>query len=113
MNGSRLGKEFSANNFNDYWNNNIRPEIEIPDQMQTKKSQPTNENQPAEEFDRHLDFLKDSEQYSDIFIETLGTLIPGSPYNNYEEEYFTDKIRKRKNVEKGNKDKIGTTIILQ
>jgi len=100
-NGSRLGKEFSANNFNDYWNNNIRPEIEIPDQMQTKKSQPTNENQPAEEFDRHLDFLNDSEQYSDIFIETLGILIPGSPNNNYEEEHFTDKIRKRKKRRKG------------
>lgn len=101
LNGSRLGKEFSANNFNDYWNNNIRPEIEIPDQMQTKKSQPTNEDQPPEEFDRHLDFLNDSEQYSDIFIETLGTLIPGSPNNNYEEEHFTDKIRKRKKRRRG------------
>lgn len=101
LNGSRLGKEFSANNFNDYWNNNIRPEIEIPDQMQTKKSQPTNENQPAEEFDRHLDFLNDSEQYSDIFIETLGILIPGSPNNNYEEEHFTDMIRKRKKRRRG------------
>ncbi|KFF00707.1 relaxase [Chryseobacterium formosense] len=100
-NGSRLGKEFSANNFNDYWNNNIRPEIEIPDQMQTKKSQPTNANQPPEEYDRHFDFLNDSEQYSDIFIETLGILIPRSPNNNYEEEHFTDKIRKRKKRRRG------------
>lgn len=101
LNGSRLGKEFSANNFNDYWNNNIRPEIEIHDQMQTKKSQPTNANQPPEEFDRQLDLFNYSEQYSDIFIETLGTLIPGSPSNNYEEEHFTDKIRKRKKRRRG------------
>ncbi|MEG0917539.1 MAG: conjugal transfer protein MobB, partial [Myroides sp.] len=29
-NGSRLAKELSANTFNDYWNNNIKPEIKEP-----------------------------------------------------------------------------------
>ena len=100
-NGSRLGKECSAKVFHDYWNNNIKPEIEIPDQMQAKKYQSTNANQPPEEFNRQFDFLNDSEKYSDIFIEALGTLIPGSINNNYEEENFTYKKMKKKKRRKG------------
>ncbi|MDH6252471.1 hypothetical protein M2347_002198 [Chryseobacterium sp. H1D6B] len=100
-NGSRLGKECSAKVFHDYWNNNIKPEIEIPDQMQAKKYQSTNANQPPEEFNRQFDFLNDSEKYSDIFIEALGTLIPGSLNKNYEEENFTYKKMKKKKRRKG------------
>jgi len=38
-NGSRLRKELSANTFNDYWNNNIKPEIKEVVQPQAKTSQ--------------------------------------------------------------------------
>ena len=36
-NGSRLAKELSANTFNDYWNNSIKPDIKEPT-VQSKRS---------------------------------------------------------------------------
>lgn len=57
-NGSRLGKEFSANIFNDDWNHNINPEIKEPNMPQTKLSQPIeNEGLPEEKPHPLFDFL--------------------------------------------------------
>lgn len=48
-NGSRLGKELSANVFNDYWNNSIKPEIKGPAVQQAKISTSNSADLPEDE----------------------------------------------------------------
>jgi len=55
-NGSRLGKELSANIFNDYWNNNIKPDIKEPIISQPKISTSNDTDLPMEEPHHLFDF---------------------------------------------------------
>ncbi|HEY8402339.1 MAG TPA: relaxase, partial [Cytophagaceae bacterium] len=57
-NGSRLAKELSANTFNDYWNNDIKPKIKEPAEPQKKSVTPKDtEELPAEKPHHFFDFL--------------------------------------------------------
>jgi hypothetical protein len=56
-NGSRLATELSANTFNDYWNNNIKPEIKEPDKLIPKISTSNDADLPAEEPHHLFDFV--------------------------------------------------------
>ena len=95
-NGSRLGKEFSANTFNDYWNSNIKPEIKKTDEPQTKLSQSNNiEDLPAEKPHHLFDFLN-TEKHEDGLIEALGGLLPEAQSEDYEEQDFANKMKKKK-----------------
>lgn len=102
-NGSRLGKEFSANIFNDYWNNNIKPGIKKPDELKSKTSIPNDADFP-EEPHQLFDFLNTSEKREDGLIEALGGLfLPETQGEDYEELDFANKMkrkkkRKRKNI---------------
>ena len=53
-NGSRLGKELSANIFNDNWNNNITPEIKAPIELKSKISKSYDSALPAAVSYTHL-----------------------------------------------------------
>ena len=95
-NGSRLGKEFSANIFNDYWNNNVKPEFKDPIKPQSKVS-PSNDTEdlPSEKPHQLFDFLN-TDKHEDGLIEALGGLLPEAQGEDYEELDFANKMKKKK-----------------
>lgn len=100
-NGSRLGKEFSANTLNDYWNSNIKPEIKETDEPQNKLSQSNNiEDLPAEKPHHLFDFLN-TEKHEDGLIEAFGGLLPEAQGEDYEELDFANKMKKKPKRKKG------------
>ncbi|SDG17540.1 conjugal transfer protein MobB [Epilithonimonas hungarica] len=95
-NGSNLGKELSANTFNDYWNNNIKPEIKKTAIQQPKLSQSNNNEDLPDEKPHHLfDFLP-TEKHEDGLIEALGGLLPEAQGDDYEEQDFANKMKKKR-----------------
>ncbi|CAH0335052.1 hypothetical protein FVB9288_00672 [Flavobacterium sp. CECT 9288] len=101
-NGSRLAKELSANTFNDYWKNNIKPEIKETDEPPTKLSQSNNiEDLPAEKPHHLFDFLNTNEKHEDGLIEALGGLLPEAQGEDYEELDFANKMKKKRKRKKG------------
>ena len=100
-NGSRLGKEFSANTFNDYWNHNIKPDIKKPVELQSKISKPNDTDLPAEQPHHLFDFLNTSEKHEDGLIETLSGLLPETQGEDYEEQDFANKIKKKRKRKRG------------
>ena len=94
-NGSRLGKELSANVFNNYWNNNIKPEIKEPVLQQPKLPTSNDADIPAEEPHHLFDFLT-TEKHEDGLIEALGGLLPEAQDEDYEEQDFANKMRKKR-----------------
>jgi hypothetical protein len=95
-NGSRLGKELSANTFNDYWNHNIKPDIKKPVELKSKISKPNDTDLPAEQPHHLFDFLNTSEKHEDGLIETLSGLLPEAQGEDYEEQDFANKIKKKR-----------------
>lgn len=98
-NGSRLGKELSANVFNDYWNNNIKPDITKIDEPQVKLSRP-NDNLPAEEIHQLFDFASNN-KYEDGLIEAFGGLLPEAQGEDYEAKAFAKKMKKKYKRKRG------------
>ncbi|TWI18817.1 conjugal transfer protein MobB [Sphingobacterium siyangense] len=95
-NGSRLAKELSANTFNNYWNNNIKPDIKEPLTLQPKISIPKDtDDLPAEEPHHLFDFLH-TEKHEDGLIEALGGLLPEAQGEDYEEQDFANKMKKKR-----------------
>ena len=99
-NGSRLGTELSANTFNDYWNNNIKPDIKEPVELQSKISKPNDVDLSAEEPHHLFDFLT-TEKHEDGLIEALGGLLPEARGEDYEEQDFANKMKKKRKRQGG------------
>lgn len=100
-NGSRLGKEFSANIFNDHWSNNIKPDIKEPVVQPPNISTSNDADLPVEEPHHLFDFLNTSEKHEDGLIEALGGLLPEAQGEDYEEQDFANRMkRKRRNGHK-------------
>lgn len=95
-NGSRLGKELSANTFNDYWNNNIKPDIKEPVKQQWKISRTNDADLPAEQSHHLLDFLNTTEKHESALFEALGGLLPEAQGEDYEERDFANRMRKKR-----------------
>ncbi|MDQ0595012.1 hypothetical protein QFZ37_003381 [Chryseobacterium ginsenosidimutans] len=95
-NGSRLGKELSANTFNDYWNNNIKPDIKEPVKQQSKTSRTNDVNLPTQETHYLFDLLNSTEKQEDGLIEALGGLLPEAQGEDYEEQDFANKMKKKR-----------------
>jgi len=102
-NGSRLAKELSANTFNDYWNNNIKPEIKEPVVQLPKTSTSNDADLPAEEPHHLFDFLNTTEKHEDGLIEALGGLLPEAQGEDYEEQDFANKMNKKRKRQRGQK----------
>lgn len=107
-NGSRLGKELSANTFNDYWNHNIKPEIKelnVPHPIISQHS--AMEDLRAEKPHELFDFLnKEVPAFSTNetgIMESLGGLLPETQGEDYEEIDFANKMKKKKNRKRGQK----------
>ncbi|EJG2146825.1 relaxase/mobilization nuclease domain-containing protein [Elizabethkingia anophelis] len=100
-NGSRLAKELSANTFNDYWNNNIKPDIKELDEPKEKKSTSNDADLPAEEL-HHLFDLNIPDKKDDGLIEAFGgLLIPEAQGEDYEEQDFANKMKKKRKRKRG------------
>ncbi|MGE8514455.1 MAG: conjugal transfer protein MobB [Chryseobacterium culicis] len=99
-NSSRLSKELSANTFNDYWNNNIKPEIKGPTKLQSKISESNNADIPAEEPHRLFDFLT-TDKHENGLIEALGGLLPEAQGEDYEEQDFANRMKKKRKRQRG------------
>lgn len=98
-NGSRLGKEFSANTFNDRWNN-IKQEITEPAEIQVKVPQLNDmEDLPLERHHHYFDFIN-TEKHEDGLTEVLGSLLPPIQGEDYEEQDFAYKMKKKKTKKK-------------
>lgn len=95
-NGSRLDKELSANTFNDYWNNTIKPEIKAPTVPPMKRSISNDADLPAEEPHHLFDFLNSNEKQEDGLIEALGGLLPEVQGEDYEELDFANRRKKKR-----------------
>lgn len=97
-NGSRLAKELSANIFNDHWNNDIRPDMKEA-AFPTRKLSTSNDADVPDEEPHHLfDFLS-TDRYEDGLIEALGGLLPEAQGEDYEEQEFANKMKKRKKMQ--------------
>lgn len=96
-NGSRLGKECSANVFNDYWTNRIKqgikehitvkakPKISISNHINLSRNEPN-----------LFDFLNTSNRHEDGLTEALGGLLPEAQSEDQEEKDFNEKIKNRR-----------------
>ena len=102
-NGSRLAKELSANTFNDYWNNNIKPEIKEPVVQLPKTSTSNDADLPAEEPHHLFDFLNTTEKHEDGLIEAFGGLLPEAQGEDYEEQDFANKMKRKRKRQRGQK----------
>lgn len=97
-NGSQLGKELSANIFNEWWNNGKKPEQLLQDPSITKKD--TRSNEVHDQRQDPFDFIiKDDASYANEenhIFEALGGLLPDAHGEDYEEAAFTNRMKKRK-----------------
>jgi hypothetical protein len=92
--GSRLGKELSANTFNDYWNNNNKIDIKEPVKLQSKISKQNDADLPMEEPHHFFCFLNNPDKDLDGLIEALVGLLPEAQGEDYEEQDFAKKMKK-------------------
>ena len=101
-NGSRLAKELSANTFNDYWNNDIKPNIKEPAEPQKKSVTPKDADElPAEKPHHFFDFLNTEPKHEDGLIEAFGgLLIPDAQGEDYEAQAFANKMKKKRKLNK-------------
>jgi hypothetical protein len=99
-NGSRLGKEFSANVFNDWWNNGLQQEVKNNEEAETIINKTVSEGVPTDKSHDLLDFLnnRDCVQADNAFsiIAGFGGLLPESQGEDYEEQAFADLLKKKK-----------------
>lgn len=105
-NGSHLGAAFAANTFNDYWNHNIKPQIKELNEPHPKISQHNAmEELPAEKPHELFDFLnKEVPAFNSDgtgLIEGLGGLLPETQAEDYEEQNFANKMKKKRRHNRG------------
>jgi hypothetical protein len=100
-NGSRLGKEFSANVFNDYWNNSIKTEIKEPFTTQHKISEPNDGDIPKEEPHHLFDFITTDKKEGGLIEALSGLLIPEAQSEDYAEQGFTNRMKKKRKRKRG------------
>ncbi|ANF53001.1 relaxase [Chryseobacterium glaciei] len=101
-NGSRLGKEFSANVFNDWWNNHQKPEIKNTEEKKTPlKSYRSPKDHHYSEKPHHIfDFLNEEQSLFQLdetgLIESFGGLLPDALSDDFEEINFENQMKKKK-----------------
>lgn len=98
-NGSRLSKELSANTFNDYWNNSLKLDIKEPVEVPPKISNQNDADLPMEKPHHLFDFLT-TDKHEDGFVEALGGLLPEAQGEDYEEQDFANKMKRKKKIKK-------------
>ncbi|GEC73826.1 Relaxase/Mobilisation nuclease domain-containing protein [Flavobacterium flevense] len=110
-NGSQLGKNLSANIFNDCWNEKTTQKRQdgIHDNIKITFPESTNNTKPETEKPHALfDFLdKNQSTQTNLgldFIESFSGLLPEAQAEDYEEQLFANKMKKKKKSRRpGNK----------
>ncbi|MFP5438853.1 MAG: conjugal transfer protein MobB [Bacteroidia bacterium] len=92
-NGSQLGKNLSANVFNDWLNNGIKIDSDIP---QSNKLSPSSVNNDEKNL---FGFLTPTQ--NDGALEALGSLLPESQGEDYEERDFENRMKKKRKYRRG------------
>lgn len=100
-NDSRFGKELSANTFNDYWNKNITPEIKDSVKLQSKISPANNADLPPDEPYHLFDFLNTAQKHESDLIDAFGGLLPEANGEDYQEQDFANRMKKRSKKREG------------
>ncbi|KQT35629.1 hypothetical protein ASG22_00975 [Chryseobacterium sp. Leaf405] len=92
-NGSRLGKEFSANVFNDWWNNHQKPEL-TERTAEDSKFQQINSNDTHSDYKPHelFEFLN----HEPNLIEGIGGFLPDALGEDFEELVFEHQMKKKR-----------------
>ncbi len=88
-NGSQLDRNLSANGFNDWWNNGNKPELKIQGSPVSKTN--TLDNLPTKDL---FEFI--SQEHSPNFDLGLFSLLPEAQGEDYEEEQFANRMKKKK-----------------
>lgn len=88
-NGSQLDKSFSANVFNEWWNNGNKPELKLQDSPASNTN--AIDNAPTKDL---FEFL--SQEHLPNTDLRLFSLLPEAQSDDYEEEQFANRIKKRK-----------------
>lgn len=95
-NGSRLAKELSANTFNDYWNNNIKPKIKEQYGLVEKESISNHSDFSTDEM-HYMFNLNDIAKKGEGLIEAFSNLFFWeTKEQDYEEEQFAKRMKKKR-----------------
>lgn len=96
-NGSQLGKNLSANVFNDWWNNGTKIEQPVQGNGVSKNNATINED--VKQSHKLFDFLvKENMSYSheeNNLIEVFGGLLSSGKAEDYDEELFANQTKKK------------------
>ena len=88
-NGSQLDRSLSANTFNDWWNNGNKPELKIQDSPISNTN--TIENQPTKDLSNFI-----AQERTPLFDFGSFSLLPDTQGEDYEEELFAKRMKKKK-----------------
>lgn len=96
-NGSKLGKELSANAFQDLWSSQNKL-ANKPDEKQPKHLERTNTKYDSESPHHHFDFLNSSpsDNENDSLLDIFSGLLPDAQGEDYEELEFANRMKKKK-----------------
>ncbi|URC14817.1 conjugal transfer protein MobB [Flavobacterium sp. B183] len=95
-NGSELGKNLSANSFNDWWNNSSKPENPVHKSCGSEKD--VIMKKEIDQSPNTLDFLRKenmSHTYEQNSFDVLGSLLPQAQTEDYEEQAFDNRMKRK------------------
>src|SRR5690606_12549218 len=96
-NGSALGKNLSANVFNDWWNEQAVGQRQEAEKTNAQNQSPTAGNTvEKEEAHALFSFLNKGQPTDDLLIDGLGGLLPEAQGEEYEEQAFANRMKKKK-----------------
>src|SRR5690606_20634795 len=96
-NGSTLGKNLSANVFNDWWNEQAVEQCQEAEKTSAQNQSSTTGNTVEKEKTHALfDFLNKEQPTDDLLIDGLGGLLPEAQSEDYEEQEFANRMNKKK-----------------
>ncbi|GAA4789500.1 hypothetical protein GCM10023231_16990 [Olivibacter ginsenosidimutans] len=98
-NGSALGKNLSANVFNDWWNGQAVGQRQEAEKTSAQNQSSTTGNSTAQEKEEAhalFNFLNREKQTDDLLIDGLGGLLPEVQGEDYEEQAFASRMKKKK-----------------
>ena len=101
-NGSQLGKNLSANVFNQWWNDGIKPKS-----MDVGRDQILKQNSPSQEtaMEGPFSFLNktnsDSHNVGNVVAEVIGGLLPTDQGEDYEELAFENQMKRKRKHRRG------------
>ncbi|WP_104382618.1 conjugal transfer protein MobB [Sphingobacterium sp. HMA12] len=96
-NGSALGKNLSANVFNDWWNEQAIGQLQEVEKTSAQNQSLTTDNTvEKEEAHAFFNFLNKEQPTDDLLIDGLGGLLPEAQGEDYEEQEFANRMKKKK-----------------